>query len=102
MAASEEKNTEPVTDFSSISMPALAAACLMIAWVFWRGALIEVWNSSFKRLPSLTRTPSEPLAQPASSRSALALAGSNAKRVPFETKRSGPLTVLAVGFPVRP
>ena len=39
----DEKNTDAVTDFSSRSMPALAQACLTIAWVFWRGALIEVW-----------------------------------------------------------
>ena len=30
------KYTEATTDFSSISMPALAAACLTMAWVFWR------------------------------------------------------------------
>ncbi len=42
-AGSDEKNTDAVTDFSSISIPALAAAALTIAWVFWRGALIEVW-----------------------------------------------------------
>jgi hypothetical protein len=87
LAVSDEKNTEPVTDFSSISIPALAAACLMIAWVFWRGALIEVWNSSLSRFPSLARMPSGPFFQPASSRSALALAGSNAKVVFLETKR---------------
>src|SRR5207249_5123125 len=42
LAASEEKKTDAVTDFSSSSMPALAAACLTMAWVFWRGALIDV------------------------------------------------------------
>ena len=43
LAASEEKKTDAVTDFSSSSIPALAAACLTMAWVFWRGALIDVW-----------------------------------------------------------
>ena len=43
LAGSDEKNTEATTDLISISMPALAAACLTMAWVFWRGALIEVW-----------------------------------------------------------
>src|SRR5213593_655473 len=42
LAGSEAKNTEATTDFSSISMPALAAACLTMACVFWRTALIEV------------------------------------------------------------
>jgi hypothetical protein len=42
LAASEEKKTEAVIDFSSNSMPALAAACLTIACVFCRGALIDV------------------------------------------------------------
>jgi hypothetical protein len=41
-AASEEKNTDATTDFSSISMPTLAAACLTMAWVFCRGALTDV------------------------------------------------------------
>ena len=43
LATSDEKYTDAVTDLSSISMPALAAACLTMAWVFWRGALMEVW-----------------------------------------------------------
>ena len=30
------KYTEATTDFSSISIPALVAACLTIACVFWR------------------------------------------------------------------
>src|SRR6185503_20940643 len=60
LAASELKNTEATTDFSSSSMPALAAACLTMACVFCRGALIEVWKTNFSRLPSLTRTPSGP------------------------------------------
>jgi hypothetical protein len=33
-------------------MPALWQACLTIACVFWRGALIEVWNTSFSFLLS--------------------------------------------------
>ena len=28
-----------------MSMPAFWQACLMIAWVFWRGLLVEVWNT---------------------------------------------------------
>jgi hypothetical protein len=43
LATSEEKYTEAVTDLSSTSMPAFWNACLTIAWVFWRGVLIEVW-----------------------------------------------------------
>ena len=43
LAGSEEKKTEATTDLISISMPALAHACLTICWVFWRGALVEVW-----------------------------------------------------------
>ena len=48
MATSEEKNTDAVTDFSSTSMPARWQACLMIAWVFCRGVLMEVWKTSFR------------------------------------------------------
>jgi hypothetical protein len=40
LATSEEKYTEPVTDFSSISMPTFWQACLTIAWFFWRVELI--------------------------------------------------------------
>ena len=43
LAGSDAKNTEATTDFISISMPALAAACFTMACVFWRTALIEVW-----------------------------------------------------------
>ena len=60
MATSEEKKTDAVTDFSSMSMPAFWHACLTIAWVFWRGALIEVWYTNFSFLPSFARTPSGP------------------------------------------
>ena len=42
-ATSEEKNTDAVTDLISTSIPAFWQACLTIAWVFCRGALIEVW-----------------------------------------------------------
>jgi hypothetical protein len=40
---------------------------LTIACVFWRGALIDVWNTSLSFLPSLARMPSSPRFQPASS-----------------------------------
>src|SRR4051812_17341566 len=43
LATSEEKNTDAVTAFTSMSMPAFWQACFTIAWVFWRGVLIEVW-----------------------------------------------------------
>src|SRR5438094_785297 len=35
-----------------------------MAWVFWRGALIEVWNSIRRRLPSRVRMPSGPRLHP--------------------------------------
>ena len=37
------KYTEATTDLSSISIPAFAAACFTMAWVFCRTGLIEVW-----------------------------------------------------------
>jgi hypothetical protein len=40
---SDEKNTEACTVFSSTSMPALAQACLTMAWIFWRTELMDVW-----------------------------------------------------------
>jgi hypothetical protein len=43
LATSDEKNTDAVTDFNSISIPAFWQACLTIAWFFCRGWLIEVW-----------------------------------------------------------
>ena len=68
LAGSDAKNTDATTDFSSSSMPALAAACFTIACVFWRTALIEVWYTIFSFLPSFVRTPSDPFFQPAASR----------------------------------
>jgi hypothetical protein len=68
-------------------MPTLWQACLTMAWVFWRGALIEVWNTSFSFLPSLARIPSGPRAQPPSSSSWFALSTLNSHFVFFETKR---------------
>src|SRR5256885_1793472 len=64
-ATSDEKYTDAVTAFSSTSIPAFWHACLTIAWVFWRGALVEVWKTSFNCLPSLARMPSDPRFQPA-------------------------------------
>src|SRR5205823_2974550 len=63
--SSAEKYTDAVTAFSSTSIPAFWHACLTIAWVFWRGALVEVWKTSFSCLPSLARMPSDPRFQPA-------------------------------------
>jgi flagellar P-ring protein precursor FlgI len=37
------KNTAAVMLLSSSSIPALAQATLMMAWVFWRGWFTEVW-----------------------------------------------------------
>src|SRR5687767_11106114 len=51
LATSEEKYTEATTDLSSMSMPAFWQACLMIAWHFCRGALIEVWKTYLSFLP---------------------------------------------------
>src|SRR5262245_60870237 len=42
LAGSDEKNTEATTDFSSTSRPALAQACLTMAWFFWRSELVDV------------------------------------------------------------
>ena len=46
LPGSVPKNTDATTDFSSISIPARAAACLTMAWVFWRTALIDVWYTT--------------------------------------------------------
>ena len=91
LATSEEKKTDATTDFSSISIPALAAACLTIACSFCRSGLIEVWSTIFSRLPSLARMPSAPRFQPASSRIWLALSTLNSHRVFFDWKRLGAL-----------
>ena len=74
---SEAKNTDATTDFISTSMPAFAQACLTIACVFCRGALVDVWYTILRRLPSLARMPSAPRFHPAWSSSALALSTLN-------------------------
>src|SRR6266496_3144535 len=89
LATSEEKNTEAVTDLSSISMPAFWQACLMIAWVFCRGVLIEVWNTNLSFLPSFARMPSGPLRHPASSKIWFALSTLNSHFVLVETNCFG-------------
>src|SRR4026209_2666292 len=102
LAAAEEKNTEATTDLISISMPALAAACLTMAWFFWRGALIEVWKRNFSRLPSLARRPSPPRFQPAAARTWLARSTLNSHRVFLEKNRVGAFRNFAVVCPPRP
>src|SRR5712692_9439991 len=103
LAGSDEKKTEATTDFSSTSSPALAHACLTMAWFFWRSEFVEVWNTSLIRLPSLpTRTPSAPRLYPASSRSRLALSTLNSHLVFFERNFSGMFRKLAVTWPVGP
>ena len=83
-------------------MPAFWHACLTIAWVFWRGALIEVWKTSFSFLPSLARMPSGPRFHPASSSIWFALSTLNSHFVLVETKRGGLLMTLPVAIPMRP
>ena len=90
--SSEPKKTEATTVFSSISIPALAAPCLMMACSFCRSGLIEVWSRNFSRLPSLARIPSAPRFQPASSRTWLALSTLNSQRVFLDWNRLGALT----------
>jgi hypothetical protein len=85
-----------------MSMPAFWQACLMIAWVFWRGWLIEVWKTHLSFLPSFSRMPSAPFFQPALSRTALALSMLNSYFVVFERNFSGLLMKFAVAWPVRP
>src|SRR6266851_4009688 len=80
-AGSVEKYTAGTIDFSSSWIPIRAAACLTMAWVFWRGALIAVWNSIRRRLPSLVRMPSGPRLHPASSRTREAFSALNSQRV---------------------
>src|SRR4029453_11639325 len=87
LAGSDEKYTDATTDLISISMPALAAACLTMAWVFWREGLIEVWYTNFSFLPSLPRMPSEPFFHPAASRIWLALSTLYSNFVLLDTKR---------------
>src|SRR6266404_9907009 len=102
LAASEEKKTDAVTDFSSSSMPALAAACLTLAWVFWRGALIDVWETIFNFLSPLARIPSAPRFQPAASRTWFALSTLNSHRVFLDAYFGGELRKFAVAWPPRP
>ncbi len=83
-------------------MPAFWQACLMMACVFCRGALVEVWNTYFSFLPSFSRMPSAPLVQPASSRILLALSMSNAYFSLGDLNRLGALTKLAVATAPRP
>ena len=83
-------------------MPALWQACLIIAWVFWRGALIEVWKTNLSLFSSLLRMPSGPRFQPASSSSRFALSTLNSHVVFFDTKRSGLLRKFPVATAVRP
>ena len=92
-ASSEPKKTDATTVFSSISIPALAAPCLMIACSFCRSGLIDVWRRSFRRLPSLARTPSAPRFHAAWPRAAaLALSTLNSHRMFLDWKRLGALT----------
>jgi hypothetical protein len=83
-------------------MPAFWQACLMIAWVFWRGALIDVWNTNFSLVSPFARTPSEPRFQPAASSTLFAFSTLNSQRVFFELKRWGLFRKFAVARPVRP
>ena len=83
-------------------MPALAAACLTMAWFFCRGALIEVWKRNLSRLPSLARIPSAPRFQPAASRTWLALSTLNSQRVFLERKRDGRVEEVGAGLPAAP
>ena len=92
LASSEPKKTDATTVFSSISIPALLAPCLMMACSFCRSGLIEVWSRSFRRFPSLARMPSAPRFHPAWSRTALALSTLNSHRVFLDWKRLGALT----------
>jgi hypothetical protein len=70
----------------------LAQACLTMACVFCRGALIAVWKTKRRRLPSLTRMPSAPRRQPAASRTWFALSMLNSHRVFLDCKRGGAFT----------
>src|SRR6201996_3074110 len=102
LVRSDEKNTEACPVFSSSSMPALPHACLTMACTFWRTELIEVWKTSFRRLPSLARTPSPPRFQPAASSSALALSTLNSDAIALLLYGAGLLSALAVAVAARP
>jgi len=69
------------TAFSSTSMPALWAACLKTVCTFCVSEFTAPWNSSFRRLPSFSRTPPRPVFQPASSSNATAFARLNSADV---------------------
>src|SRR5262245_49880040 len=101
-ATSEEKKTDATTDLISMSMPARWAACLTMAWVFWRGWLIEVWYTNFSFLPSFARIPSDPFFQPAASRIWLALSTLYSHFMFLDETRDGALRKLAVVRPRRP
>ncbi len=58
-------------------MPALVQASLMMACVFWRGWLTEVWKTNLSLTLPLARMPSAPFFQPAASRIWLALSTLN-------------------------
>ena len=73
----------------------------MMAWVFWRGALIEVWKTYLSLLPPFSRMPSEPFFQPASSRILLALSMLNSYLSLVDLNCLGSLTKLAVAVPPR-
>src|ERR671922_1489264 len=89
LPGSDEKYTDADTVLSSRSIPALRHACLTIAWVFCRGALIEVTNTNLSLRPSRARMPSAPGFQPAPSRMRLAFSTLNSHFGFGERKRSG-------------
>ena len=63
---------------------------------------MEVWNTNFSFLPPFSRMPSEPLLQPAASKTWAALSGLNSNFVLGDTKRFGLFRKLDVAMPVRP
>ena len=101
-AGSEAKNTDATTDLISTSMPAFAQACLTIACVFCRGALVDVWYTILRRLPSLARMPSAPRFHPAWSSSALALSTLNSHFMLPDRNFAGAFRKLALVRPCRP
>ena len=60
LLTSDEKNTEAGMAFTSISIPARAAPCLITVWIFCTVALAAPWNTRRRRRVSLARTPSGP------------------------------------------
>src|SRR4051812_49080039 len=77
LRSSHEKYTEATTPFRPRSKLASSEASLMIAWLFWRGALIEVWTTSLTCLPPCPRSPTAPFFQPPSAGSLFALSTLN-------------------------